>query len=89
MHGWLCLLESRTPLEIQTPSKTEHDTLQHGSYTRYITLVELRGFEPLTFSLRTRRATNCAIAPDPMIIASPAARVPARGRLLGHVRAAN
>ena len=23
----------------------------------------LRGFEPLTFSLRTRRATNCAIAP--------------------------
>ena len=27
------------------------------------TMVELRGFEPLTFSLRTRRATNCAIAP--------------------------
>ena len=26
-------------------------------------VVELRGFEPLTFSLRTRRATNCAIAP--------------------------
>ena len=26
-------------------------------------LVELRGLEPLTFSLRTRRATNCAIAP--------------------------
>ena len=25
--------------------------------------VELRGFEPLTFSLRTRRATNCATAP--------------------------
>ncbi len=24
-------------------------------------LVELRGFEPLTFSLRTRRATNCAM----------------------------
>ena len=29
------------------------------------TLVELRGFEPLTFSLRTRRATNCATAPGP------------------------
>ena len=28
-----------------------------------ILVVELRGFEPLTFSLRTRRATNCAIAP--------------------------
>ena len=27
-------------------------------------VVELRGFEPLTFSMRTRRATNCAIAPD-------------------------
>jgi hypothetical protein len=27
-------------------------------------LVELRGFEPLAFSLRTRRATNCATAPS-------------------------
>src|SRR5699024_7120607 len=26
-------------------------------------IVELRGFEPLAFSLRTRRATNCATAP--------------------------
>ena len=26
-------------------------------------MVELRGLEPLTFSLRTRRATSCAIAP--------------------------
>jgi len=26
-------------------------------------IVELRGIEPLTFSMRTRRATNCAIAP--------------------------
>lgn len=25
--------------------------------------MELRGFEPLTFSLRTRRAPNCATAP--------------------------
>jgi hypothetical protein len=25
--------------------------------------VELRGLEPLTFTLRTRRATDCAIAP--------------------------
>ena len=29
-----------------------------------VSLVELRGFEPLTFSLRTRRATNCATAPN-------------------------
>src|SRR5690606_29606634 len=26
--------------------------------------VELRGIEPLTFSMRTRRATNCATAPE-------------------------
>ncbi len=25
--------------------------------------MELRGFEPLTYSMRTSRATNCAIAP--------------------------
>ena len=27
-------------------------------------LVELRGFEPLTYTLRTYRATNCAISPN-------------------------
>lgn len=26
--------------------------------------MELRGIEPLTYSMRTSRATNCAIAPD-------------------------
>ena len=31
--------------------------------TRFKLFVELGGFEPPTFSLRTRRATNCAIAP--------------------------
>ena len=29
------------------------------------TLVELRGIEPLTYSMRTSRATNCATAPVP------------------------
>ena len=33
-------------------------------------MVELRGFEPLTFSLRTRRATNCATAPMHQIVAT-------------------
>ena len=33
-------------------------------YRPDISEVELRGFEPLTFSLRTRRATNCATAPE-------------------------
>ena len=32
--------------------------------SNFALLVELRGFEPLTFSLRTRRATNCATAPS-------------------------
>ena len=27
-------------------------------------MVEIRGFEPLTYTLRTYRATNCAISPD-------------------------
>ena len=38
--------------------------LVHGLTKRV--LVELRGIEPLTFSLRTRRATNCATAPSPL-----------------------
>ncbi len=44
-------------------------------------IVELRGFEPLTFSMRTRRATNCAIAPDTGSTgyqSRPAGRKPAR-----------
>ena len=42
-------------------SRAKRVTRQHS---RKETLVELRGFEPLTFSLRTRRATNCATAPE-------------------------
>lgn len=38
-----------------------HDQLVKGS--DYIVLVEHRGFEPLTSTLRTLRATNCANAP--------------------------
>lgn len=34
-----------------------------GEVSNFPLLVELRGFEPLTSSLRTKRATNCAIAP--------------------------
>ena len=29
-----------------------------------VRMVELRGIEPLTYSMRTSRATNCAIAPE-------------------------
>ncbi|GAA1618035.1 hypothetical protein GCM10009700_03010 [Brevibacterium sanguinis] len=34
-----------------------------GTMSRHITAVEVRGFEPLTFSMPWRRATNCAIPP--------------------------
>ena len=34
-----------------------------GKGSSLVRAVELWGFEPQTFSLRTRRATNCAIAP--------------------------
>ncbi len=37
--------------------------IYYGDVSCKHAMVELRGFEPLTFSLRTRRATNCAIAP--------------------------
>ena len=44
-------------------TKREHSTSSDVACSRKTLWVELRGFEPLTFSLRTRRATNCAIAP--------------------------
>ena len=57
----------------QLPSnqKTLHEELPEGDTHIHLgdvscksLVVELRGFEPLTFSLRTRRATSCAIAPS-------------------------
>ena len=44
-------------------AKQEYSTSSDVACSRKTHWVELRGFEPLTFSLRTRRATNCAIAP--------------------------
>lgn len=48
-----------------TPSGVEVllQGLQSGTCSSSTSKVELRGFEPLTFSLPVRRATNCAIAP--------------------------
>ncbi len=50
--------------------------------------VELRGIEPLTFSMRTRRATNCAIAPWSPVGYQPAQRCtyPATVLLAGRPR---
>ena len=41
----------------------EHDTPTHVACSRKTLWVELRGFEPLTFSMPWKRATNCAKAP--------------------------
>ena len=43
----------------EKPRPTKHRGAGRTGFRR----VELRGFEPLAFSLRTRRATNCATAP--------------------------
>ena len=48
-------------LQENLPEGNKH--IKIGNVSCKTTMVELRGFEPLTFSLRTRRATNCAIAP--------------------------
>ena len=48
------------PRQQQSPNRN-HRRWQSSSL---VFVVELRGFEPLTFSLRTRRATSCAIAPS-------------------------
>lgn len=54
--------------------------------------VELRGIEPLTFSMRTRRATNCAIAPGGLLAeplchcSKQAPQTPNRGPHLGVYR---
>ncbi len=44
-------------------AETNLPRTQAGQVSIFSTYVEHRGFEPLTFSLRTRRATNCANAP--------------------------
>ena len=62
---------SRPSFTRRAGARKPNGTLRQGSATgnrdvacsRKTLWVELRGFEPLTFSLRTRRATNCAIAP--------------------------
>ena len=50
---------SRTTKRNATPLKCT----RAGSLRTRLSSVEVRGFEPLAFSLRTRRATSCAIPP--------------------------
>ena len=55
-------------------------------------MVDLRGFEPLTSSMRTRRATNCAIGPRTsfrLSRAQPAARRASRSRTCASISASS
>ena len=50
--------------------------VEHEQGNRAVGKVDLRGIEPLTSSLRTKRATNCANRPQvtilPYLIGAPA-----------------
>lgn len=55
--------------QTRSGAASEEDApLESGSYkvtcSQETDLVDLRGFEPLTSSMRTRRATNCATGPE-------------------------
>ena len=56
------LPSNQKTLQEELPEGNTHIHL--GDVSCKSLVVELRGFEPLTFSLRTRRATSCAIAPS-------------------------
>ncbi len=64
---------TQTPQTLTAADTPEEVTTKHlsgllataltGQSASKAAMVELRGIEPLTFSMRTRRATNCATAP--------------------------
>ncbi len=52
------------PVVVDVITKSHHPMTDGDSLgLRKACLVELRGIEPLTYSMRTSRATNCATAP--------------------------
>lgn len=53
---------------------TKMPRIQAGQVSTFELLVDLRGFEPLTSSLRTKRATNCATGPYGSTTLSPRRR---------------
>ena len=56
------LLTERAAVDLDGAGLLTAALAGHGSSRDY--LVELRGIEPLTYSMRTSRATNCATAPS-------------------------
>ncbi len=66
----------------QVTAETKLPHHQAGQVSIFSTYVELRGIEPLTFSMRTRRATNCAIAPDRCSDSEPISRLTFRSSVV-------
>ncbi len=63
-HSPTAELDLRETPTSSMPTATSVEGVALGRVSRKNTLVELRRFELLTSSMRTKRATNCAIAPD-------------------------
>ena len=53
------------------PAEMKKPRVQAGQLSTFELYVDLRGIEPLTFSMRTRRATNCATDPYGVHTISP------------------
>lgn len=72
--AWQAAQFEQAPMQNPRPSKADGDSadealvsthsMHDGNGSSKPRLVDLRGFEPLTSSMRTRRATNCATGPD-------------------------
>ena len=68
------------PQDDEGRGSLRYRVLSHVGGSNVSTLVELRGIEPLTYSMRTSRATNCATAPVPLAgdAENPSSRLLAR-----------
>jgi hypothetical protein len=73
---------------LEDGENTEHKTLSLEMSLkiehRFEKPVELRGFEPLTFCMPCRRATSCAIAPQPTNPAASYRSTPRGGTQLAY-----
>lgn len=71
--AWQAAQFEQTPMQSPRPptaggdfageARSSTHSMHDGNGSSKPRLVDLRGFEPLTSSMRTRRATNCAIGP--------------------------
>ena len=62
--NWVADQKEGTMPRRTSPQKQNLPRHQAGQVSMFSSYVEVRGFEPLTFSMPWRRATNCAIPPS-------------------------